>query len=89
MQHLHRDFQGGPGVVVQVELSHQANVMLLDSGNYAAYRAGRAFRYHGGLMDRSPVRLSPPHAGKWHVVVDLGGGGGRIRASIQLFGVAC
>ncbi|NQT11998.1 MAG: DUF1883 domain-containing protein [Planctomycetes bacterium] len=52
--------------------------------NFSAYRQGRQFRYHGGWMMKSAVRLMPPHQGHWHVVVDLGGNSGTIRASIRI-----
>ena len=89
MRYLHQEFQGGPNAVVQVDISQQANVMLVDSINYAHYRSGRRFTYYGGWAEASPVRLSPPHHGHWHVVVDMGGRAGTLRANIQVFGVAC
>ena len=33
---------------------------------------------------KSPVRLKVPHAGHWHVAVDLGGYAGQIRSSAQV-----
>lgn len=89
MQFLHQEFTGGPSAVVEVEINQQANVMLLDTANFAAYRAGRQFRYYGGWQTRSPARLTPPHHGRWHVVVDMGGRGGQLRASIRILGMAC
>lgn len=84
MDFLHSDFHGGRDDVVLVTLDRQANVMLLDDSNFAAYRQGRQFSYFGGWMTNSPVRLAPPHHGHWHVVVDLGGNSGTIRASIRV-----
>lgn len=84
MDFLHSEFLGGPDDVVVVTLDAQANVMLLDDSNLAAYRQGRAFSYYGGWATRSPVRLVPPHQGHWNVVVDLGGNSGRIRASVRI-----
>ena len=38
------------GQIVEVTLSgNSANVMLLDSSNYARYKKGEKFSYHGGL----------------------------------------
>jgi DNA-binding helix-hairpin-helix protein with protein kinase domain len=49
------------GNVVEVTLSGSAaNVRLLDSSNFQLYRQGREHRYHGGLAQRSPVRLAIP-----------------------------
>ncbi len=84
MDFLHTDFHGGPREVAVVTLDGQANVMLLDDCNFQAYRRGATFRYTGGLAKRSPVRLSPPHDGHWHVVVDLGGYAGNVRASVRI-----
>ncbi len=39
------------------------------------------YRYFGGYATKSPVRFAVPRAGHWHVVVDLGGGAGQVRAS--------
>lgn len=84
MNFLHTDFQGGPGDTVVVTLDSQANVMLLDEQNFQAYRRGGSFQYVGGLATHSPARLSPPHRGHWHVVVDLGGYGGSVRAGVRV-----
>lgn len=84
MEFLHTEFRGGLERIVVVTLDRQANVMLLDDFNFDAYRTGRGFRYHGGWASRSPVRLRPPGNGHWHVVVDLGGGSGTIRAGVRI-----
>jgi len=84
MDFLHTDFWGGVNDLVLVTLDGQANVLLLDDSNFSAYRQGRSLRYYGGWATRSPVRLSAPHHGHWHVVVDLGGYAGSIRAGIRI-----
>jgi hypothetical protein len=84
MNYLHQGFEAGPDDVVEVSLDGQANVMLLDDLNYDHYRKGESFRYHGGLAKHSPTRLVPPHLGNWHLVVDLGGHAGKIRAGVRL-----
>jgi hypothetical protein len=84
MQFLHSDFNIGPDDVVQVSLDKQANVLMLDDTNFSNYRRGGRYSYFGGLAKQSPVRLSPPHQGRWHVVVDVGGYAGTVRASIVL-----
>lgn len=85
---LHQELDVGPEDVVEVTLDGQANVMLLDSANYEHYRKGEAFRYHGGLAKTSPTRLVPPDRGQWHVVVDLGGFTGKIRAGVRVLDAA-
>ena len=72
------------GEVAEVELTAAANVRLLDSSNFRKYRYGQWHRYYGGHYKISPVRLQIPKPGHWYVVVDLGGYGGRVGASIRV-----
>jgi hypothetical protein len=81
---LHSEFQGGPENVVVVTLDHQANVMLLDDLAFSSYRSGDRFAYCGGWVTKSPAQLRPPSSGHWHVVVDLAGRGGQVRAGIRI-----
>lgn len=87
MQFVHNDLgmlHGGE--VVEVTLSSQANVKLMDSSNFANYRHGGQHRYFGGHAKQSPFRLQVPGAGHWHVAVDLGGYGGSVRAGVRVLG---
>ncbi|MET0792184.1 MAG: DUF1883 domain-containing protein [Polyangiaceae bacterium] len=84
MSYVHYELTAGPTDTVQVTVDKQANVLLLDEGNYQSYRNRRGFRYHGGRALRSPVNLRPPHSGKWHVVIDLGGASGQIRSACRV-----
>lgn len=61
-----------------------ANVRLIDSTNFAAYRARRSHTGHGGYATASPVRLQIPRDGFWHVVIDLGGRGGHVEATVKV-----
>jgi hypothetical protein len=84
MNFLHNDLghlHGGE--IVEVTLSHAANVRLMDSNNFSSYRSGRQHRYFGGHITRTPFRVQVPHSGHWHVAVDTGGGGS-VRAGIRL-----
>ncbi|UCH10781.1 MAG: DUF1883 domain-containing protein [Fidelibacterota bacterium] len=84
MQFLHYSLDLGTRDVVQVELRTQAYVRLLDEENYEAYRAGSNYRYYGGLAEKSPANIKPPHNGKWHLCVDLGGREGELNASVHI-----
>jgi len=84
VNYLHYDFQAGPSDVVEVTLDQAANVMLLSTSDYSSYQAGRSFNYHGGYVTRSPYVIRPPHQGSWHVVIDLGGHAGTVRASCRV-----
>lgn len=73
------------GAVVQVNLQGSAaNVRLVDSSNFSAYKAGRRHTYYGGHATSSPVRLQVPRSGHWYVVIDYGGFAGSGRASVQV-----
>ena len=51
-------------------------------------RYGGRFTYHGGWATKAPVQLRPPSNGHWHVVVDLAGRCGQLRAGIGVVGTA-
>ena len=82
MNYMHYDVQVGADDVVEVTLDNRANVRLLDDANYSRYQRGEQHRYYGGYAQVSPVRLKPPHAGHWNVVIDFGGYAGKVSASV-------
>ncbi len=84
MKFLDYDLDAAAGDVVVVELNRAANVRMLDSINFSRYRRGQRHEYLGGLARVSPVRLSVPRDGHWHVVVDLGGYAGNVQASFSV-----
>lgn len=86
MDYLHYDFHAGPSDVIEITLDHAANVLLLDAQNYDAYRQGRQYRYRGGYVRTTPFRISPPTEGHWHIVINLGGAAGSVRASARVLG---
>jgi hypothetical protein len=87
MQFIHNDLGNlSGGEVVEVSLSSQANVRLMDSNNFANYRNGGQHRYFGGHATRSPFRLQVPSGGHWHIAIDLGGSGGSVRAGVRVLG---
>lgn len=83
MDHLHQEFDAGTEDVIEVTLDHPANVLLMDSTNYSNYQRKQQYRYVGGYAKSSPFRISPPRSGRWHLVVDLGGYPGSVRASAR------
>ena len=84
MHFLHKVLNLAAGDEVKVILNHPANVQLLDPENYELYRAGHRYTYHGGHFTESPAFITPPSPGEWHLTVDLGGGVGSVRASVQI-----
>ncbi|MCU1634338.1 MAG: hypothetical protein JWM61_2990 [Micrococcaceae bacterium] len=87
MEHLKKDLGTlKKGATVVVTLRNQANVLLMDASNYRTYSGGRGgrFKFHGGLVKKSPARISVPSSGHWILAVDLGGKTGRISASVAV-----
>lgn len=84
MNYLHSEFDLEAGDVVVVDLDSQANVLLMDRPNYDAYLDKRSYRYYGGLAEKSPVRLVTPRDGRWHLIVDLGGYAGTVKAGVHV-----
>lgn len=72
------------GEIVEVTLTSGANVRLLDSSNFSNYKNGRRHQYIGGLANRSPLHLTIPRSGHWHVAIDMQGLRGSTRASVRV-----
>jgi hypothetical protein len=85
MEYLHNEFELGTGDIVEVTLAgNAANVLLLDDANFQNYQQGKPYSYYGGYARTSPFCIQAPGPGRWHLVVDLGGGAGRVRASSRV-----
>jgi hypothetical protein len=86
MEYLHREFNLAEGDTIEVTLSgNAANVLLLDEDNFQNYVQGKPYTYAaGGYARFTPYRIEAPRAGKWHLVVDLAGGAGRVSASTRV-----
>jgi hypothetical protein len=87
MKFLHTDI--GPrqaGVVVEVTISSVANVRLMDTNNFNNYKNGMKHIYLGGLVRQSPIRLTVPTFGHWHVSIDVNGieGSSGLKASVKV-----
>ena len=81
---LHYELDAGPDNIIQVTLDKKANVRLLDSSNFQKYRSRQQHKYYGGLASVSPINLAAPYNGHWHLVIDLGGDSGTVRASVRV-----
>lgn len=84
MKFLKYEIQVDADDVIEVILDKQANVLLLDDINFLHYKHGDKFTYRGGLVEKSPFRIQPPHSGHWNVVIDLGGYSGAVNASVKI-----
>lgn len=72
------------GEIVEIHLDARANVRLLNSSQFAAYKAGRSFRTIQGQATSSPIRWQIPQNGQCHVAIDFGGYPGRVRSSVRV-----
>ena len=85
MNFLHYEVTTGPTDSIRVSLTgNAANVLVMDDVNFQSYRSGSQHHYYGGYYTRSPAIIKPPHAGHWHVVVNLGGLIGTVNALVQV-----
>lgn len=84
MEHIQGREYLDNGQSVRVDCDTQCNVMVMDDHNYNRYRSGNNFNYYGGFYKRFPAIITPPRAGYWNVVIDLGGGSADIRYSIDI-----
>jgi len=62
------------GDTVEVQITHQCFVRLMDDGNFQKYRNGFKYESVGGFFTTAPIRIKVPHYGYWNVTVDLGPG---------------
>jgi hypothetical protein len=81
---LHYSVEAGPGYVIQVNLTGSANVRLLDPLNFAKYKLGKSYAATAGPETTTLVKFVPPFKGRWHIIVDLEGQGGGVRASVDV-----
>lgn len=72
------------GTVVEITLAAVANVRLLSGQNLALYKEAMKHTFVGGVARKSPVRLTIPQGGHWHLVVDMEGHHGEPAPSIRI-----
>lgn len=84
MKFIHYNFHLNMSDIIEVSLTSQANVRLLDDINFHKYRRGESYKFNGGRALRTPIRISPPHSGHWNLVIDLQGFRGQVNASVKI-----
>jgi Domain of unknown function (DUF1883) len=72
------------GTVIEITLSAVANVRLMTSGNFQRFTETLKHQFIGGVAKKSPIRLSIPENGHWHLVVDMEGHNGLAESSVKL-----
>jgi len=84
MVFLHFDLgQRQRGEIVEITLTAGANVQLMNAENFSLYKGGKKCRYYGGLITRSPYRITIPDAGSWHIAIDVRGLGNNTVATVK------
>ena len=84
MSFMHYEVKARPGEIIQVNISRDANVRLLDQLNYAKYKLGKSYSATAGPETEGPIRFAPPYRATWHVIVDMEGRMGTVRASVEV-----
>lgn len=86
MDFLHKRMHLNAGDTVVVNCSHQCNILLTSDSNFSNYKKGASFTHHGGggFFKILPAHLVVPSSGNWNITIDLGGGSGNIRHSIDI-----
>ena len=84
INHLHYEFHALRGDRIEISIDRQANVILVDDPNYKRYLVDQPFQYIGGFAQISPLHLSVPYSGIWHLVVDRGGYPGIVQAVARI-----
>jgi hypothetical protein len=84
MNFLHYQIKADPSKIVNVTISGEATVKLMDPLNFSKYKLGKEHSFQGGVYPPSSIEFRVTHRDDWHVVVDLGGRKGEVKASVKL-----
>ena len=72
------------GTVIEITLSAIANVRLMNSSNLERFTETLQHQFIGGVAKKSPIRLTIPEAGHWHLVVDMEGHKSLAESSVKM-----
>jgi Domain of unknown function (DUF1883) len=72
------------GTIIEVTLSAVNNVRLMTAVNYQRFTEKLDFKFVGGVAKKSPIRLTIPEGGHWHVVVDCEGHHGLADSAVKM-----
>jgi hypothetical protein len=82
--HLHRSLQLNENEVIKLVLDTPANVFLLEGANYHLFMQDRPYESHGTEVETFPFIMSPPHPGKWELVIFSSTPGVKVAAEISI-----
>ncbi|MCM2399886.1 DUF1883 domain-containing protein [Rhizobium daejeonense] len=71
------------GTIIEVTLSAVNNVRLMTPGNFQRFKETLDFKYLGGVAKKSPIKLTIPESGHWHLIVDMEGHHGLADSSVK------
>ncbi|SCB42099.1 DUF1883 domain-containing protein [Rhizobium multihospitium] len=72
------------GTVIEITLTAIANVRLMNSSNFERFTETLKHQFLGGVAKKSPIRLTIPEAGHWHLVVDMEGHKSLAESSVKM-----
>ncbi|MBB6483561.1 DUF1883 domain-containing protein [Rhizobium lusitanum] len=72
------------GTVIEITLSAIANVRLMNGSNFERFTETLKHQFLGGVAKKSPIRLSIPESGHWHLVVDMEGHKSLAESSVKM-----
>jgi len=64
----------GPDREIEVSLSGEAYVKVMDRVNLSKYQVGEDHDYHGEDEKVTNVKIKVPFLGRWFIIVDSGDG---------------
>ena len=71
------------GTIIEVTLSAVNNVRLMTPANFQRFKETLDFKYLGGVAKKSPIKLTIPESGHWHLIVDMEGHHGLADSSVK------
>ena len=75
-------FCTGGSVSVTTLEGVESDVFLMQSHDVSRYKSSQSVKYWGGHYNKSPIRITIPHNGNWHIVVIPIGGA--VKAAVQV-----
>ena len=72
------------GTAIEVTLNAVNNVRLMTAANFQRFTEVLDFKYVGGVARKSPIRLTVPESGHWHLIVDMEGHHGLADSAVKL-----
>lgn len=76
------------GTVIEIALTAIANVRLMNGSNFERFTETLKHQFLGGVAKKSPIRLTIPESGHWHLVVDMEGHNGQAESNVKIVDAA-